>query len=314
MNERYCPKCGKFKALSAPLCDRCIEAEATNSTDTHRCTEAANSSDAHKCPKCGRLKALSAPLCDRCIEAEATNSLDALKCTEAEAANATDTPNATETANDADTANATGTHKCPQCGKFKFEFQSVCYDCKLSQSMNIIQNEIEYVDAHAEEDPIIEHETIIKDQAATDSKIDIEFHKEYSDNNEYKCKCGIYVKSKDEQTIADFLHENEISFQYEPMNDYYAYDINLNSIVRKEIYPDFFIKGPVTLQDRRIENVYIEYWGLNTPEYLESKAQKLKVYKDHNCTLINLYPEDLYDSENSLTEKLTQFIDRQLNY
>ena len=236
MNERYCPKCGRFKALSTPLCDRCIEAEAANKTDDH---------------------------------------------------------------------------KCPKCGKHKFPFQPVCYDCKLSQNTNAIQSEIEYAEIEIEELEEIEFEDV---STAEEEPIYTDFDTKYGENNRYKCKCGIFVKSKDERTIADFLYENDIPFQYEPMNDYYAYDVNCNSIVRKEIYPDFFIKGPVMFRGRSIENVYIEYWGMNTPEYLERQATKRQVYKDHNCTLINLYPEDLYDSESSLTMKLLHFKDRNLNY
>lgn len=137
------------------------------------------------------------------------------------------------------------------------------------------------------------------------------FNEKYDKDKRYKCKCGYYVKSKDERSIADFLTENYITFEYEKE---YQYNVKLNKKDIKTLHPDFFIKGPVTYKGRTIENVYIEYWGLDTPEYLKSKEYKLNVYKSNNTTLISLYPEDILDCEKSLSIKLTQFKDRQINY
>lgn len=239
MNERYCPKCGKFKALSAALCDRCAEKEMANGADPH---------------------------------------------------------------------------VCPQCGKFKFIFQEVCYGCKPEQNNNTSRPKTGYAYKVSYQEVTYEYEAPPEEQNYETDSTYTDFHKKYGHKNKYKCKCGIYVKSKDERTIADFLYENKIPFQYEEMNDYYAYDVNWNRMRRREIYPDFFIKGPVTFQGRKIENVYIEYWGMDTPKYLKRKAEKYEVYKNNNCTLISIYPEDLFDSENGLTKKLTQFKDRQINY
>ena len=145
----------------------------------------------------------------------------------------------------------------------------------------------------------------------TETEASTSFNEKYDKDKRYKCKCGIYVKSKDERSIADFLFENNIPFEYERE---YQYNVKWNKKVLKTLHPDFFIKGPVTYKGRKIEKVYIEYWGLDTPEYLKIKEYKLKVYNDNKTTLISLYPEDILDCEKSLPVKLTQYKERQINY
>lgn len=241
MNERYCPKCGKFKALSAALCDRCAEKEMANGADPH---------------------------------------------------------------------------VCPQCGKFKFVFQEVCYDCRPEQNNNTSRPKTGYAYKVSYQEVTYKYETASEEQepAAQRSQPKDSFHQKYDHNNKYKCKCGIYVKSKDERTIADFLYENNIPFEYEPKGEYWEYNAQWNKLKVRSIYPDFFIKGPVNFHGTHIENVYIEYWGMNTPDYLDRKAYKLQIYKHYHSTLISVYPEDLYDSEAGLTKKLTHFTNREINY
>lgn len=274
MNERYCPKCGRFKALSAPLCDRCTKPEIQD-----------NEAKDHTCPRCGRFKSSFLPVCDRCIKLTGTNYDE-----------------------------TTDNRYCPKCGKFKFIYAPLCAQCQNEQL--IASNEYE---------PINKSKTVTRTTKPVQSgmpgqsnklniKVDQKFHHKYDSKNTYKCKCGIYVKSNGERTVADFLYENNIPFEYEPESQYWEYNVSTDYLKVKAIHPDFFVKGPVYFRRKRIENVYIEYWGLNTPEYNNIKDYKFKIYKHHNCTLINLYPEDLYDCKSSLTKKLTQFQDREINY
>ena len=149
-----------------------------------------------------------------------------------------------------------------------------------------------------------------KPKFESEAKTSTSFDEKY-DNKMYKCKCGIYVRSNGERSIADFFYENNIPFEYEIE---YQYKAKWDKKGIKTFRPDFFIKGPVTYKGRKIEDVYIEYWGLDTPEYLNWKEYKLKVYKYNRTTLISLYPEDILDCGNSLPVKLTQYKDRQINY
>ena len=214
-------------------------------------------------------------------------------------------------------ANGADPHICPQCGKFKFMFQEVCYDCRPEQNNNTSRRKSGYAYNVSYQELTYRYKAAPEEQktaTAQQSQPKDSFHQKYDHNNKFKCECGIYVKSQGERTVADFLYKNNIPFEYETEGAYWEYDLRWNNPKYKSIHPDFFIKGPVTFHGRRIEKVYIEYWGMDTPEYLEKQAYKYNVYKRHNCTLINLYPEDLYDCESSLTSKLTGFKDRQINY
>ena len=140
------------------------------------------------------------------------------------------------------------------------------------------------------------------------------FHKKYDNQKIYKCNNGIYVRSQGERTIADFLYNNNIPFEYEIKLKYGEYNIDTKEITGKFIVPDFFIKGPINFNNICLHNIYIEFWGRSDKKYLETKEHKIKVYKAHNYTLINLYPNDLYDYKKSLTYKLKNFKEQEINY
>lgn len=256
MNERYCPKCGKFKTLSAPLCDHCIKG-----------TEENYNTGNPKCPKCNIRTSPDGQLCNRC--------------------------------------------KIEQLIKDK-ELERNLDKENIDTEIQIKISTPKKAPRKAAKKPAVK--PAAKPQSTTQTAPTNSFHQKYDSKNIYKCKCGIYVKSKDERTIADFLYENGIPFQYEVEHQYLETKLQWHNAYLRSLYPDFFIKGPVEFQGKKIENVYIEYWGLDTEEYLERKAYKLKVYEHYHSTLISIYPEDLYDFENNLTRKLTEFTDREINY
>ena len=134
------------------------------------------------------------------------------------------------------------------------------------------------------------------------------FDKKYNYQKKYKCENGIYVKSQAERTICDFLHSNNIQFEYETKCRYGEYDTYTHEINARYIVPDFYIKGPISYGDRFLKDIYIEFWGRNDEEYLTSKEYRIKVYKAHKSTLINIYPEDIFDYKKSLKYKLLNYI------
>ena len=244
-----------------------------------------NKKEDHCCPRCGGFKSSYFPVCDRCMILKGTQYDDNID-----------------------------NRYCPKCGKFKFAYLPLCNQCQYEQLIG--SNEYEEI---SKTNPQTYTTRQIRSgmpgqNSKLNIKVDQTFHQKYDSKNTYECKCGIYVKSKGERTVADFLYKNNIPFEYEPESQYLEYNVNADYQKTKSIHPDFFIKGPVYFKNKRIENVYLEYWGMNTPEYEETKAYKIKLYKHHICTLINLYPEDLDEGEIRLTEKLTQFKDRQINF
>ena len=93
---------------------------------------------------------------------------------------------------------------------------------------------------------------------------------------------GHYVKSDPEIVVDDILYENRIVHCYEKK-------VPIDSD-EQTIKCDWFI--PVT--DSR-HGIYIEYWGMNTKEYLQNKERKRKAYKDHNIPLVEIEKDDYKD-------------------
>ncbi|MDD3275866.1 MAG: hypothetical protein PHP93_02325 [Kiritimatiellales bacterium] len=54
-------------------------------------------------------------------------------------------------------------------------------------------------------------------------------------------------------------------------------------------------------------DVYIEYWGLDTPQYKMSMYKKQTLYQQEGKRLISVYPKDLPVLNNLLVSKLRLF-------
>lgn len=122
----------------------------------------------------------------------------------------------------------------------------------------------------------------------------------------YKTAKGFYVRSQQERTISDFLTENGIFHIYEK-----RFPINQEEY----LLPDFYIKGPVMFHGKILRDVYIEHWGReNDEEYNKRKEYKIPIYRQAGITLINTYPEDIIDYKSSLTRKLKNYKENQVNY
>ena len=99
------------------------------------------------------------------------------------------------------------------------------------------------------------------------------------------------VQSKGERQIADWLAAHSLE---------YRYDDKLQIIQGYAIRPDFYLPQ---------FDVYLEYWGLNTTDYIIGMNIKKKLYQQEGKKLISIYPADLPH----LDEKLTQSL-RKLGY
>lgn len=101
---------------------------------------------------------------------------------------------------------------------------------------------------------------------------------------------GHYVKSNPESVIDDILYDLRIVHCYEKKVPISADE--------QTITADWFI--PVT--DGR-HGIYIEYWGMNTKEYLENKDRKRKSYREHDIPLIEIEKDD-YKDRRGLEDRL----------
>lgn len=95
---------------------------------------------------------------------------------------------------------------------------------------------------------------------------------------------GHYVKSDPEVVIDDILYEARIVHCYEKK-------VPIDSDERT-IKCDWFI--PV-IDSRR--GIYIEYWGMNTKDYLQNKERKREAYREHNIPLIEVEKDDYRDRQ-----------------
>jgi len=81
----------------------------------------------------------------------------------------------------------------------------------------------------------------------------------------YETHGGVRVRSRAEYIIATKLEAAGIPFEYEPRLPY-----NDGEGKTRFIHPDFYLYE---------HNLYVEYWGRDDPEYVESRRFKEQVYK-----------------------------------
>lgn len=98
---------------------------------------------------------------------------------------------------------------------------------------------------------------------------------------------GHLVRSNPEKMIDDWLSKQVIFHYYEKRLPFPGIH-----------YCDFFLPQA---------EVYIEYWGLDSDDYLVRKQEKLKLYSEFDMNLISIEENDLRDIDHFLQEKLRRF-------
>ena len=101
---------------------------------------------------------------------------------------------------------------------------------------------------------------------------------------------GTAVQSQGERRIGDFLSQRRIA---------YVYDERYRMAGDVRIRPDFYLPE---------FDLYIEYWGMDTPEYVENMKKKLFLYQRAGKKLISLSFRDFDQLEAILEEKLSRYI------
>ena len=107
---------------------------------------------------------------------------------------------------------------------------------------------------------------------------------------EYRCDNGIYVRSLSELCIANWLYANRIPFEYERKVQFTA--------SCESAHCDFYLPD---------YNVYIEFWGISSDKnYEHYKRWKENNYIQNRLPLLSLYPADLKNLRDRLTDMLQQ--------
>lgn len=100
----------------------------------------------------------------------------------------------------------------------------------------------------------------------------------------------VAVQSRGEKRIGDYLAAKGIA---------YRYDERVMMAGGERIRPDFYLPE---------FDLYIEYWGMNTPEYVASRRMKQILYQREKKKLISLSWRECDRLEEVLAEKLSWHI------
>lgn len=110
------------------------------------------------------------------------------------------------------------------------------------------------------------------------------------DQKQIRTVDGTLVQSDGERRIAEWLAANHIA---------YRYDARLRIIEGFQIRPDFYLPE---------YDVYIEYWGMDTPRYKAGMYLKQDLYMHSGKRLLSLYPADKPRLDTILRDKLSRFM------
>ena len=109
-------------------------------------------------------------------------------------------------------------------------------------------------------------------------------------NLKYKCEDGRYVRSLQEQSIANTLWNLDIKYIYEEKVYYYTDEENA-----KTISPDFYLPK---------HNLYIEHIGFTSKKHDSITQYKQKIYDEQGKNVIFTSPENLQDFKDFIKKKL----------
>lgn len=100
----------------------------------------------------------------------------------------------------------------------------------------------------------------------------------------------VAVQSQGEKRIGDWLAKRGIAYEYDE-----RFLIAKDTRIRPDFYlPEF--------------DLYIEYWGMDTPEYVANMRRKRILYQQARRRLISIGWQDLDRIEQVLAEKLSRYI------
>ena len=150
----------------------------------------------------------------------------------------------------------------------------------------------------------------------------------HSEEKKYKCSNGLMVRSYGEKLISEYFIKNKIPFEYERETKFTVYKFEKNYYYDKEkaLHPDFFIKGPIRFREKTLQNVFIEFWGMDPTHiqnkyeqemienYYKTKNYKLDIYKKCEYTLINMYYYEIDNINERLDYKLKHFENKKINF
>lgn len=119
---------------------------------------------------------------------------------------------------------------------------------------------------------------------------DANFEKDIEKAKRLRTTDEVAVQSRGEKRIGDWLAARNIRYEY---------DERMTVAGDRRIRPDFYLPE---------FDLYIEYWGMNTPEYIANMQEKKFLYQREGMKLISLSYKDFDRLEELLEEKLSRYI------
>ena len=113
------------------------------------------------------------------------------------------------------------------------------------------------------------------------------FKKQKIKQTRYKSNSGDTVKSRAELIVANWLFYRGIDFIYEKKTP-----------TKERMISDFYLTQ---------SDIYIEFWGLETPQYLKRKSKKNKIYKKNRLKLIQMDDDSLRDLNAFFAKEFKKF-------
>lgn len=107
-------------------------------------------------------------------------------------------------------------------------------------------------------------------------------------NLKYKCEDGRYVRSLQEQSIANTLWNLGIQYVYEEQVNYFTEDEQI-----KKLHPDFYLPK---------YNTYIEHIGFTSKKHDNITEYKKKIYEEQGKKVLFTNTKNLTDFKNFIKE------------
>lgn len=173
------------------------------------------------------------------------------------------------------------------------DIKNVIYNCKKMVALANITND-SYDDTSLVSRVVEDIKEIIENKK-TKKDVKVNAFTEQADSQKsgiIRTIDGHIVKSKGEEIVDNILYTNCNCHCYEKK----VVEI---STEERTIQSDWFIPVVGT------KGVYVEYWGMTTPDYLKNKEEKKKLYKEHNIPLIEIQKDDI-NNYSDLNQRIVQ--------
>lgn len=175
-----------------------------------------------------------------------------------------------------------------------YDFNKKCSNCNKLIALAILCRDIHGDDSlisrvYKDIEDIMNKSIKKETKQSKEKQIEYDSHKNET-SGQVKCIDGHWVENDLEREIDDILYS---------LRKPHVYAKRVNEITSRTVKSDWFI--PV-LSDTK--GIYIELWGMETDDYKKNKEEKIKLYKEEELSLIEIYRKDVLSDKALLRDNL----------